>query len=264
MVSVRARGKAKLKFQKRILELDSVLFIQNFNRNLISISGLQLQQYKLDFLSSGSTISRNDIHICVASMEQGLYVLRPETPFALHNALFTVAKPRNHKKQKIVDDNETYLWHLRLGHIGYDRLNRLTKDGALKNVVLGELPVCESCLEGKMTKHYFSAKGQRAKQPLGLVHSDVCGPLNVRARGGYEYFVTFIDDYSRYGHIYLMHKKSETFAKFQEFHALAQNQLGKTLKILRTDRGGEYMDMQFKDHLIELGIESQLTAPSTP
>ena len=71
-----------------------------------------------------------------------------------------------------------------------------------------------------MTKCSFSAKGERAKQPLGLVHSDVCGPLNVKARGGYE--------------------------KFQEFQALAQNQLGKTLKILRTNRGGEYMDMQFK------------------
>ena len=103
-----------------------------------------------------------------------------------------------------------------------------------------------------MTKRSFSAKGERAKQPLGLVHSDVCGPLNVKARGGYEYFVTFIDDYSRYSFLYLMQKKSETFEKFLEFHALAQNQLGKTLKILQTDKGGEYMDMQFKDHLIEL------------
>ena len=76
--------------------------------------------------------------------------------------------------------------------------------------ILGSLPVCESCLEGKMTKRSFSAKGTKAKEPLQLVHSDVCGPVSVQARGGFEYFVTFIDDYSRYGYVYLMQRKSET------------------------------------------------------
>ena len=84
------------------------------------------------------------------------------------------------------------------------------------------LPVCESCLEGKMTKRSFSAKGTRAKEPLQLVHSDVCGPVSVQAIGGYEYFVTFIDDYSRYGYVYLMQRKSETFGKFKEFLAEAE------------------------------------------
>ena len=66
-----------------------------------------------------------------------------------------------------------------------------------------------------MTKRPFSAKGESSKEPLQLVHSVVYGPLSVRARGGYEYFVTFIDDYSRYGYVYLMHKKFETFGKFK-------------------------------------------------
>ena len=70
----------------------------------------------------------------------------------------------------------------------------------------------------------------RAKEPLQLVHSDVCGPLNVLARGGHEYFILFIDDYSRYGYVYLMQKKSETFGKFKEFLAEAEKQLGKSLK----------------------------------
>ena len=112
-----------------------------------------------------------------------------------------------------------------------------------------------------MTKRPFSAKGNRAKEPLELVHSNVCGPINVQARGGYEYFVTFIDDYSRYGHTYLMLRKSETFGKFQEFKAEAKKQLGKTLKTLRSDRGGEYLDLEFKYFLLEHGILSQLTSP---
>ena len=70
-----------------------------------------------------------------------------------------------------------------------------------------------------MTKRSFSSKGNRAKEVLELVHSDVCGPINVQARGGFEYFVTFTDDYSRYGYVYLMTRKSEAFDKFKEFKA---------------------------------------------
>ena len=158
----------------------------------------------------------------------------------------------------------TYLWHLRLSHINLDRLNRLVKDGPLRNLNVGTLLVFESCLEGKMTKRPFSAKGERSKEPLQLVHSNVCGPLSVQARGCYEYFVTFIDDYSRYGYVYLMHKKSETFGKFKEFMAEDEEQLSKSLKTLRSYQGGEYLDTEFKDHLVEHEILSQLTTPGTP
>ena len=73
-----------------------------------------------------------------------------------------------------------------------------------------------------MTKRPFSAKGERSKEPLQLVYSDVYGPLCVQARGNYEYCATFIDDYSRYGYVYLIHKKFETFGKFKEFMAKAE------------------------------------------
>ena len=115
-----------------------------------------------------------------------------------------------------------------------------------------------------MTKRPFIRKGIRATQPLELIHSDVCGPMSVRARGGYEYYVTFIDDYSRYAYVYLMQRKSETFERFKEFRAEVENQLGKTIKSLRSDRGGEYLDQEFEDYMVEHGIVSQLTAPGTP
>ncbi|RVW52634.1 Retrovirus-related Pol polyprotein from transposon TNT 1-94 [Vitis vinifera] len=150
------------------------------------------------------------------------------------------------------------------GYVDNGRIERLAKDGPLKELKVGTLPVCESCLEGKMTKRPFSAKGERAKVPLEIIHTDVCGPLNVKARGGYEYFVTFIDDYSRYGYVYLIQRKSEAFEKFKEFRAEAEKQLSKSIKTLRSDRGGEYLVYEFKDYLIENGILSQLTAPGTP
>ena len=95
------------------------------------------------------------------------------------------------------------------------------------------MSVCESCVEGKMTKKTFSSKGSRAKDLLELVYTDVYGPINIRARDWYEYFITFTDDDSRHEYIYLMHRKSETSEKFKEFRAEVENHLGKSINTLR-------------------------------
>ncbi|TYK04890.1 gag/pol protein [Cucumis melo var. makuwa] len=110
----------------------------------------------------------------------------------------------------------------------------------------------------------FTGKGYRAKEPLKLIHSDLCGPMNVKARGGFEYLISFIDDYSRYGYLYLMEHKSEALEKFKEYKAEVVNLLSKKIKILRSDRGGKYMDLRFQNYMIEHGIQSQLSAPGTP
>ncbi|WVZ97784.1 hypothetical protein U9M48_043296 [Paspalum notatum var. saurae] len=77
-------------------------------------------------------------------------------------------------------------------------------------------------------------------------------------------FITFTDDFSRYGYVYLMRHKSESFEKFKEFHNEVQNHIGKTIKFLRLDRGGEYLSQEFGDHLRRCGIVPQLTPPGTP
>ena len=69
----------------------------------------------------------------------------------------------------------------------------------------------------------FKAKGHRAKEVLDLVHTDLCRPIRTSARGGYEYFISFIDVYSRYRYIYQMRHKSETFEKFKEYKAEVDN-----------------------------------------
>ena len=110
----------------------------------------------------------------------------------------------------------------------------------------------------------FNVKGKRAQDLLELVHSDICGLMSTQAKGGYEYFITFTDDCSRYGYVYLMKQKSKAFEKFKEFRAEVENQLGKCIKAIRSDRGGEYLLGDFKDYLTQNGIVSQLATPGTP
>ena len=159
-------------------------------------------------------------------------------------------------KRKEPSINQTQLWHLSLGHINLKRIQRLVSCGPLATLTLEQPPLCQNCIQGKMAKRSFTAKGVRAQGCLDLIHSDVRGPFSVHARGGYEYFITFTDDHSRHEYVYLMKKKSEALDKFKEFKAESEKQLGRHIKSLRSNRGGEYMSIEFVSFFKEHGILS--------
>ena len=199
---------------------------------MVSVSCLVEHGLTVQFNSSVSIRSKSSF-ICSGDLMNNLYFLSLLSNDI--NAIEIVENEHNHLAKKRKVSNETYLWHLRLGHINPNKMHGLVKSGILNSLKFEPIPMCESCLEGKMTKRPFKAKGYRATKPLELVHTYVCGPMRVQARGGYEYFVTFTDDYSRYGFVYLMHQKSETFDKFREYKAEAEKQLGVHIKQLRSD-----------------------------
>jgi hypothetical protein len=94
------------------------------------------------------------------------------------------------------------------------------------------------------------------KDLLEIIHTDVCGPMSVPVHGGYCYFITFSNDLSRYGYIYLMKHKSETFEKFKEFHSEVENHHNRNIKFLQSDRGCEYLSYEFAAHIRECRIVS--------
>jgi len=143
-------------------------------------------------------------------------------------------------------------------------MKKLHSNGLLTSFDFESYETCEACLLGKMTKAPFTGFPERAQDLLELIHTDVCGPMSTTARGGFQYFITFTDDFSRYGYVYLMKHKSETFEKFKEFQNEVENQRGKKIKALRSDRGGEYLSHEFSTHLKSCGIVPQLTPPGTP
>ena len=88
--------------------------------------------------------------------------------------------------------------------------------------------------------------------------------MSTKARGGYDCFTTFMNDLSRYKYIYLLKHKLESFEMFKEFQREVENPLGKTIKALRLDRGGEYLSQNFIDYLKSCGILSQQSPPGIP
>ena len=111
--------------------------------------------------------------------------------------------PSNSSVLNVNDDVNVNIWHVRLGHIGQDKMNRLAKKCLLRSLNKIELPTCEHCLKGKITKKPFG-KGIKVDNPLQLIHFDICGSMNVRARYGAIYFITFINDNMHYGHVFLI------------------------------------------------------------
>ncbi|KAK1664685.1 hypothetical protein QYE76_052844, partial [Lolium multiflorum] len=239
-----------------VLSLNNCYYVPALSMNIISGSCLMQDGYSFKSENNGCSIFMNNIFYGRAPEKNGLFLLDLDSSDThIHNI--------DAKRIKL-NDNSTYMWHCRLGHIGVKRMKKLHTDGLLESLDFESLDRCEACLMGKMTKTPFSGMMERATDLLEIIHTDVCGPMSVASRGGYRYVLTFTDDLSRYGYIYLMKHKSETFEKFKEFQSEVENQRNKKIKFLRSDRGGEYLSYEFSMHLKKCGILSQLTPPGTP
>jgi hypothetical protein len=77
----------------------------------------------------------------------------------------------------------------------------------------------------------------RANVPLELVHSDICNPMQLPTHTSFKYFITFIDDYSKYTVVYILRNKSQAFSTFQKYKAIAENKMGRRIQTLRNDNG---------------------------
>jgi len=124
---------------------------------------------------------------------------------------------------------------------------------------------CEPCTEGKHKRAPFpNTTACCVKEPLELVHSDVCGKIGSRSLSGAEYFMTFVDDCTHYTWVYVLKNKSDVFDRFCEWKALVEKLSGQQVKTLRTDNGGEYTSTRFKNYLAKEGIQHKLTVPKDP
>ena len=125
------------------------------------------------------------------------------------NALFNESLCVNtiNVKCKLTNENSATLWHKRLGHISKRRIEKLVSNGILDPPDFSKFVMCVNCIKGKQTKvRRFGAT--RSTNVLELIHTDICGPSPTAAWNGQQYFIMFIDDFSRNGYLYLIHEKS--------------------------------------------------------
>ena len=131
------------------------------------------------------------------------------------------------------------LWHRHLGHISNQRIQRLMSEGILDSLDFSDFQVCIECIKGK-EPNMRKNDTNRSSDVLELIHTDICGRFPTPSWNGQQSFITFIDDYSHYGYLYLIHEKSQSLDVFKNFKFEVENQLSKKIKVVRSNRGGEY------------------------
>ncbi|GJR32522.1 retrotransposon protein, putative, ty1-copia subclass [Tanacetum coccineum] len=243
-----------------IIVLDNCHYAPSITRGVVSVSRLVNKGFTQCFTDFGLSVSMNNMIYFNAITVNGIYEIdMRDSTLPIVNSMYSISNKRT--KPNL---DSSYLWHCRLAHINKKRIEKLQHDGLLKPTDNEPFDQCVSCISGKMTRKPFSHKTEKVKDVLGLIHTDVCGPLRHVSKKGASYFITFTDDYSRYGYVYLLKHKHEVFETFKVFKNEVENQLGKTIKAIRSDRGGEYISQEFKDYLKAYGIVQQLTPPYTP
>ena len=162
----------------------------------------------------------------------------------LSNGLFSINLQYNavlhthiDNKWCIMNEESSILWQRRLGHISIDRIKRLINEKVLNNLYFADFDTCIDCIKGKKTNKYKKG-AKRSIDVLEIIHLDICFP-NMDAHGP-KYFISFIDDCSRYMYLYMRHNKDEALDSFKVFKAEVEKQCGKQIKIVRINRGGEY------------------------
>ena len=145
-------------------------------------------------------------------------------------------------------EDEDWLWHKRLGHIIFDNLVKTSSKKAIidiPNIGNPSNNICASCQKGKLTITSFKAKEYYSSKPLELVHTYLCGPMRTQSINGEKYFMLCIDDYSKMTWVMFLKRKYKAFEMFKVFKNQVENQIGKRVKCLRLDRGGDFISEEF-------------------
>ena len=258
----------------------NVLHVPELRYQLLSVSAMAKHGVRVQFDQSRALLIRSSDSKVVATgtFRKGLYTLDCSTiPATSETSHIALVAP-------------LHTWHERLAHVSKSGIESMVARGVVRGVQIAPetTPVeCTGCVLGKSHRTAIPKVSQsRATKPLQLVHSDVSGPVETESMGGSRYFVSFIDDYSKWTVVYTMRRKSEVLHFFKIFRAFAERHTSRTmrklhirefhgidsgqddesltLKALRSDNGGEYLSSEFKTFLEETGIQHQLTVAYTP
>lgn len=246
----------------QIMKNDTVVLEGYKNNNGLYVVQLtDNQNEKVAAISRVETIE-NKPNVCETNTAQvGQDVPNQKLSNVKSNASPITQKP----KTKLT--NEMYSeWHRKLGHISLPYLKKLSKmcDGLPADINLCEDILCDICLKAKQVRLPFNTSREKANRPLKLIHSDICGPIEVLTHDSKKYFLTVIDDFTHFCKVYLLSNKSEVFMFLKEYIVEAEAHFNLKVAKIRCDNGGEYIANGLKQYCKMKGIVIDYTIPYSP
>ena len=223
-------GEVELKFTSGcVLTLKDVLYTPSMRKNLMSSFLLNKAGFNQTTEFDNYVITKNGIFVGKGYACDGMFKLNVENNKASTSSVYMLSSIN--------------FWHARLCHINSRYVGIMSSLGLIPRLSK-DFEKCETCSQAKITKRSHKIAVRNIKL-LELIHSDLCEFEGILTRGGNRYIITFIDDFSKYTTVYLLKNKSDAFEKFQDFLKEVENQFGRKIKRIRSDRGHEYESSAF-------------------
>lgn len=237
------------------IKLSEVMYVPDFRNNLLSVSRMTACGYKVTFYNNRALVKRSDGSVALVAKREG--------------QLYTIEENNQDEAATVADSNNDKLrrWHERYGHLNLNDLKRLKTQDMVIGIQINTSDKnfeCEICHRGKMHQLPYKRSQTRESETLGLVHSDICGPISTPSIGGAKYFATFIDDKTRYTEVIMLKNRSDILDAFKNYMLRAEKETGCFIRKIRTDNAKEYISKDFSRFLESHGIRRQLSVEYTP
>lgn len=257
---IMAIGKGNINVQAKIGDkwvdshLSNVLHVPELKVNLFSCGACLDKGIKMVTDSDGCIFKKNNRIVAIGVRENKMFSM-----------VLRIGPLQQADQANIAVKNLTLLqWHEILSHQNVQHVRNYLKHMRIQFTETKNKFFCEACVYGKQHREPFTLSNTKTTKPGQLIHSDVCGPMEVNSLGGKRYFVIFKDDYSNYTYVYFMSQKSEVKNKFELFLNTVKNQLNISVITLRSDCGREYKNTEVKALLDKFGIKHETSVPYTP
>lgn len=252
--AIKGFGSTSFQLQSgNVFHIEEIIYVPGLNKNCISVVVIERKGYSISF-SKGKALmwpSNESMSsaMTIRDQESGIYKVTGQFIQALAHEMI----------------NPYELWHRRFGHLNYNALPSLKKMVTGMPVFsFGHYSICRGYALGKNTKKTYPHSNRKTNGILDLIHSDLCGPVTTLSMNGCLYYIIFIDDFSRKTWIYFLKTKDEFFIKFQDFKNLVENQIGRHIRVFRTENGKEFDSHKYDDLCQTYGIKRELIVHYNP
>jgi len=249
--TMQAEGIGSIEFDN--FRLTEALYVPNLSTNLLSVNKITKNGGEVIF-------TKEEVKIKYGYR----IVLKGQK---MSNGLFEVKlKPENNFESYLTGtESQINQWHRKLGHTSRDKIEKLLTQSdeiKLSSKELDELKIiCEVCQKAKQTRLKFGETRSRAKRPLELIHTDVCGPIDPITWNNKKYFITFLDDYTHYTLVYLLENKYEVQDIIKQYVERVEAHWNSRVSKIRCDNGKEYLNKGIDSWCKQKGIVLDTTIP---